>query len=120
MADAINRNSLVDWYEGLAPTDIGYANLSAGYVRYRRLIRDGGGWPVFSAGPTIEPDTSDPRILPLIRRLVAEGDLSAAAGTRLALGGGFYGFLCFFECCFIGGVLRCNDSISILASFHTV
>ena len=91
MADSINRNTLVDWYEGLAPTDIGYTNLSAGYVRYRRLIRDGRGWPVFASGPTIEPDTSDPRIQPLIRRLVAEGDLSAAAGTRLALAGNFYG-----------------------------
>ena len=91
MADSISRNTLVDWYEGLAPTDIGYTNLSAGYVRYRRLIRDGRGWPVFASGPTIEPDTSDPRIQPLIRRLVAEGDLSAAAGTRLALAGNFYG-----------------------------
>lgn len=90
LSDAIGRNMLVDWYEGLAPTDIGYANLSAGYVRYRRLIL-AGGWPVFSAGPTIEPDTSDPRIQPLIRRLVAEGDLDAAAGTRLTLAGTFYG-----------------------------
>lgn len=90
LADSIGRNTLVDWYEGLAPTDIGYANLSAGYVRYRRLIKDGG-WPVFSAGPTIEPDTSDPRILPLIRRLVAEGDLSAAAGARLTALTPFYG-----------------------------
>jgi murein L,D-transpeptidase YcbB/YkuD len=90
LSDAVTRNVLVDWFEALAPTDIGYSNLSAGYVRYRRLIKDGG-WPLFSDGPTIEPDTSDPRILPLIRRLVAEGDLSAADGARLSLMGGLYG-----------------------------
>ncbi len=89
--DALARNQLVDWFEGLAPTDIGYSNLSAGYVRYRRMIREGRSWPVFSAGPTIEPDTSDARIPVLIRRLVAEGDLSAADGARLSAMGDYYG-----------------------------
>jgi len=28
--DALAQNRLVDWFEGLAPTDIGYSNLSAG------------------------------------------------------------------------------------------
>jgi murein L,D-transpeptidase YcbB/YkuD len=87
--DALARNQLVDWFEGLAPTDIGYSNLSTGYMRYRRMIREGRSWPVFRAGPTIEPGTSDPRIPVLIQRLVAEGDLSAADGSRLA--GTFYG-----------------------------
>ncbi|HZW17147.1 MAG TPA: L,D-transpeptidase family protein [Brevundimonas sp.] len=89
--DALSQSRLVDWFEGLAPTDIGYSNLSAGYVRYRRMIRDGRSWPVFQAGPTIEPGTSDPRIPVLIERLVAEGDLSAADGARLAGMGNFYG-----------------------------
>lgn len=89
--DALARDRLVDWLEGLAPTDIGYSNLSAGYVRYRRLIRDNGGWPSFRQGPTIEPGTSDPRILTLIQRLVAEGDLTAADGMRLSAEGDFYG-----------------------------
>lgn len=89
--DALAQNRLVDWFEGLAPTDIGYSNLSAGYVRYRRMIREGRSWPVFQAGPTIEPGTSDPRIPVLIERLVAEGDLSAADGARLAGMGTFYG-----------------------------
>ena len=87
--DALAKTRLVDWFEGLAPTDIGYSNLSAGYVRYRRMIRDGRSWPVFRAGPTIEPGTSDSRIPGLIARLVAEGDLSPADGARLA--GNFYG-----------------------------
>ncbi|WP_339915129.1 L,D-transpeptidase family protein [uncultured Brevundimonas sp.] len=88
--DAIARNRMVDWFEGLAPTDIGYSNLSAGYVRYRRLIRNGG-WPTFAAGPTLEPGTSDARIPALIARLVAEGDLTAAGGARLSAQGNFYG-----------------------------
>ena len=88
--DALAGNRLVDWFEGLAPTDIGYSNLSAGYVRYRRLIRDGG-WPVFRQGATIEPGMSDVRIPALIQRLVAEGDLSAADGARLTAMGIVYG-----------------------------
>ncbi len=89
--DALAQARLIEWFEGLAPTDIGYSNLSAGYVRYRRMIRDGRSWPVFRAGPTIEPGTSDARIPVLIERLVAEGDLSAPDGARLAAMGNFYG-----------------------------
>lgn len=88
--DALAANQLVEWFEGLAPTDIGYSNLSAGYVRYRRLIREGG-WPAFRQGPTIEPGSSDARIPALIQRLVAEGDLSAADGQRLTAEGIVYG-----------------------------
>ncbi|WP_292028854.1 L,D-transpeptidase family protein [Brevundimonas sp. UBA2416] len=88
--DALAQNRLVDWFEGLAPTDIGYSNLSAGYIRYRRLIRDGG-WPVFRQGTTIEPGMSDARIPALIQRLVAEGDLTAADGARLGSMGIVYG-----------------------------
>ncbi len=88
---ALNRD-LVSWYEGLAPTDIGYNNLSAGYVRYRRMIREDGGWPTFSIGANIEPGDVDRRIPTLIRRLVAEGDLPAAEGARLlGLADNYYG-----------------------------
>jgi murein L,D-transpeptidase YcbB/YkuD len=88
--DALAQGQLVDWLEALAPTDIGYSNLSAGYVRYRRIIREGG-WPAFRQGPTIEPGASDARIPALIQRLVAEGDLPAADGARLSAMGNFYG-----------------------------
>jgi len=88
--DALARNVLVDWFEGLAPTDIGYSNLSAGYVRYRRLINQGG-WPAFRPGANIEPGGSDPRVPAMIQRLVAEGDLDAAAGQRAAALGTVYG-----------------------------
>lgn len=84
MVEAISGNRLVDWFESLAPQDIGYKNLSAGYVRYRRLAQ-AGGWRAFNlqAG-TIEPGNTDSRMPALVSRLVAEGDLSASAGERLA------------------------------------
>lgn len=91
LSDALARSRLSDWLEGLAPTDIGYANLSAGYVRYRRLIRDGG-WPTFTQGATIEPGASDRRIPALIARLAAEGDLTASAAQRLSAEGLVYGY----------------------------
>lgn len=87
--DALSRGALLDWYEGLAPTDIGYTNLSAGYVRYSRLANQGG-WPAFAAGATIEPGASDRRVPALIDRLTAEGDLSAADGARLKAQGLVY------------------------------
>lgn len=89
--DAIRRDRLLDWFEGLAPTDIGYTNLSAGYVRYRRLIRETGGWPAFPQGATIEPGASDRRIPALRARLVAEGDLAARQTRDITLGGDVYG-----------------------------
>jgi len=88
--DALSQTRLLAWFESLAPTDIGYANLSAGYIRYRKLIRDGG-WPAFTVGAVIEPGASDTRIPILIQRLVAEGDLSAADGARLTAQGLVYG-----------------------------
>ncbi len=89
--DALVQNRIVEWFEGLAPTDIGYSNLSAGYVRYRRIIREGG-WPRFQArAGTIEPGNSDNRVPAMVARLVAEGDLSAADGARLTAQGLVYG-----------------------------
>ncbi len=89
--DALGRDKLIEWFEGLAPTDIGYANLSAGYIRYRRIVNEGG-WPRFAArAGTLEPGSSDNRIPALIARLVAEGDLSAAEGARINAQGLVYG-----------------------------
>ena len=90
LSNAITRNQVAQWFEALPPTDIGYTNLSAGYVRYRRLSTSGG-WPVFRQGAAIEPGQSDNRIPALISRLVAEGDLTADAGARLKAQGLVYG-----------------------------
>ena len=90
LSDAIARDRIIEWFDGLAPTDIGYTHLSNGYMRYRRLSREGG-WPAFAQGGTIEPGQSDNRIPTLITRLVAEGDLSSADGARLKAEGLVYG-----------------------------
>lgn len=82
LVTAANGNTLTTWYNGLAPQDIGYRNLSAGYVRYRRLALDGG-WPAFRTGAQIEPGASDARVPALIKRLAAEGDLTPAAAASL-------------------------------------
>ncbi len=90
--DAIARNRLDAWLESLAPQDIGYNNLSAGYVRYRNLIARDGGWPAFPirAG-TIEPGASDNRIPIMRARMIAEGDLSAADAAASEAQGIVYG-----------------------------
>jgi murein L,D-transpeptidase YcbB/YkuD len=77
LAEALRANRLSDWMNGLAPTDIGYSNLSAGYIRYRDLSLNGG-WPRFGTGGPIRPGDTDSRIPALIQRLRAEGDLSRA------------------------------------------
>ncbi|CAN5157723.1 murein L,D-transpeptidase [soil metagenome] len=90
LSNALSQNQLVQWLDALPPTDIGYTNLSAGYVRYRRLSASGG-WPAFRQGTGIEPGQSDNRIPALIDRLIAEGDLTAADGSRLKAEGLVYG-----------------------------
>jgi murein L,D-transpeptidase YcbB/YkuD len=87
---ALAANRLDPWLEALAPTDLGYNNLSAGYVRYRRLIANGG-WPTFRQGANIEPGGSDPRIPALRARLVAEGDITREDDAALAAMGNVYG-----------------------------
>ena len=77
MAEALVQNRLADWLNALAPTDIGYTNLSAGYIRYRDIALNGG-WPRFGGGGPVRPGDTDSRIPNLIRRLGAEGDLSRA------------------------------------------
>jgi len=77
---ALNNNKLSEWFDDLPPQDIGYTNLAAGYIRYRRIARDGG-WPAFRVGAQIEPGASDPRVPGLVKRLAAEGDMSAATAA---------------------------------------
>ncbi|CAN5339834.1 murein L,D-transpeptidase [soil metagenome] len=90
LSNALAQNQVTAWFDGLPPADIGYTNLSAGYVRYRRLSASGG-WPAFRQGAGIEPGQSDVRIPALIDRLAAEGDISAADGVRLKAQGLTYG-----------------------------
>lgn len=82
LVQAINGNRLVEWYDALPPQDIGYKNLSAGYVRYMRLARNGG-WPTFRQGANIEPGDADARVPALVARMVAEGDMTQATATAM-------------------------------------
>ena len=89
MAEALRQNRLSDWMNSLAPTDIGYTNLSAGYIRYRDISLNGG-WPVFGAGNAIRPGDSDRRMPALVQRLRAEGDLSRADMAGIDAAGTIY------------------------------
>lgn len=89
LGTALAANRLVDWMESLAPTDIGYGNLSAGYVRYRQLA-ERGGWPGFRAGARIDVGGSDSRIPALRARLLAEGDITREQDAMLAGTGTLY------------------------------
>ncbi len=60
----------------LAPLSAKYAGLMAQLRQYRSL-EAAGGWPTVPHGPTLRPDTTDPRIAVLAKRLAASGDLAA-------------------------------------------
>ncbi|MDO1557842.1 L,D-transpeptidase family protein [Brevundimonas sp. 2R-24] len=90
LLSATSQNRVGDWLESLAPDDIGYRNLSEGYVRYRQ-IAERGGWPTFRQGGKIEPGQSDPRLPAIKARLLAEGDLSPADELSLSGEGDLYG-----------------------------
>lgn len=83
LVTSLTNNRLSDWFDELPPQDIGYKNLSAGYIRYMRLARNGG-WPAFTTGPQIEPGSSDARVPALVARLVAEGDLTQSAAAAVS------------------------------------
>jgi murein L,D-transpeptidase YcbB/YkuD len=52
-----------------------YQRLEAALQRYRALAA-AGGWPEVPGGPTIRPDSDDPRLPTLARRLAISGDLA--------------------------------------------
>ncbi|WP_296819535.1 L,D-transpeptidase family protein [Brevundimonas sp.] len=89
LAQALASNRLREWLTSQAPTDIGYTNLSAGYIRYRNLALEGG-WPNFPNTGPIRPGDTDSRIPALIARLAAEGDLSAAELATMDRNGTIY------------------------------
>lgn len=59
-----------------APHDDAYRGLQQALKTYRGLI-GAGGWEVIAPGPTVKPGESDPRIVPLRKRLAVTGDLAA-------------------------------------------
>jgi murein L,D-transpeptidase YcbB/YkuD len=55
--------------------DLQYERLREALAEYQQ-ISDDGGWPAVPEGPTIEPDSDDPRVAALATRLAASGDLA--------------------------------------------
>lgn len=57
--------------------DSQYHRLGEALARYEQ-IAETGGWPKIADGPTIEPGSSDPRLVDVALRLAASGDLPQA------------------------------------------
>ncbi|MBT5434934.1 MAG: L,D-transpeptidase family protein [Rhodospirillaceae bacterium] len=73
---AVEEGDLVGWITALTPEREGYARLLPELSRYRALaVLD---WPAITAGDSIKPGASDPRVTALRTRLEHLGDLSVA------------------------------------------
>lgn len=64
--------------EAIAPTAAVPSQVQRlrGQLQRHRALAVAGGWPKVPDGPTLRPDAKDPRLEPLVRRLVVAGDLS--------------------------------------------
>ena len=89
-AQALTTNRQAHSLHAQAPTDIGYTNLSAGYVRYRDMALNGG-WPAFANTGPIRPGDTDRRVPALVARLIAEGDLPRDEQAMVDPNGTSYG-----------------------------
>ena len=69
----IDSGELYARVELAKPQHAMYRGLKAELARHRALAQ-AGGWPTVSAGPTLEPGASDPRVRELRARLEASGD----------------------------------------------
>jgi len=72
----IDSGELYARIELAKPQHAMYRGLKAELARHRALAQ-AGAWPTVSAGPTLEPGASDPRVRELRSRLAATGDLAA-------------------------------------------
>jgi len=66
--------------EALKPTHYLYVGLKHELARYRAAASSGE-WPIIAAGPALTTGMSDARVPALRERLIASGDLDAAAAT---------------------------------------
>ena len=57
-----------------------YLRLQSALEMYLQIAQSGG-WPTVADGPTIEPDSRDPRVVTLARRLMVTGDLEDSQRT---------------------------------------
>ncbi len=78
---AIRSESLTAFIDTIAPAGPIYRQLQRALARYRD-IADAGGWPTVTAGPTLRPGDTGPRIVEVRDRLVASGNLAADPSSR--------------------------------------
>lgn len=74
LTDAINTNSIEQSLNELMPKQPGYLSLVRALADHH-AIKDRGGWPSVTKGPSLRPDEKNPRIIELRKRLAASGDL---------------------------------------------
>ncbi|MBX9605407.1 MAG: L,D-transpeptidase family protein [Gammaproteobacteria bacterium] len=73
LRDAILAKDLAAELDGLRPTDAGYRALVEA-LGMHRVMAAVGGWPTVTAGETLKPGVSDPRIVELRARLDASDE----------------------------------------------
>jgi murein L,D-transpeptidase YcbB/YkuD len=69
--DAVARNRIAQWLNGLPPPYAGYDYLKSGLDTYRR-IEASGGWTAIAAGPDLALGATGPRVAALRKRLALE------------------------------------------------
>ncbi len=84
IAEIMGSGASVDVVSSMAPRSADYEKLKA-QLQVHRSIAAAGGWPEMPSGPTIRPDSSDPRVKVLAERLIISGDL-ADAEARITSG----------------------------------
>ncbi len=78
LSAAIARGEILAAVEHASPQYPVYKRLLQALAQYRQLKADGG-WPTIDAGPKLQPDAVDPRVLQLRARLKVTGELAADA-----------------------------------------
>lgn len=80
-ADAVKRNRLQQWANGLPPPYAGYDGLKAGLDTYRR-IEASGGWGLIAVGPDMGLGATGARVTALRKRLAFEDAEVKATGDK--------------------------------------
>ena len=74
LRDAIVSDKLAERLAALRPSDKHYRALVQALANYRVLKERGVEWPTVTAGPSLKPDMTDPRIAQVRMRLAATGE----------------------------------------------
>ncbi len=86
LQQALDSDQVGKALSGLAPTQPAYVRLRETLAHYRRIEKQGG-WPKIGPGGKLQAGIQDPRVPALRARLLASGDLVAAATMNNAAAG---------------------------------